>query len=92
MIRTPSSTLRLATLAAMSLLVLPLPFSAEERIDPDVNTRIRQEGLERSAVMRLAQVLTDVYGPRLTGSPALREAGAWAVREMESWGLVNGRL
>jgi hypothetical protein len=36
--------------------------------------------------------LTDVYGPRLTGSPNLKAAGEWAVREMASWGFTNGRL
>jgi hypothetical protein len=37
-------------------------------------------------------VLTDVYGPRLTGSPNLKAAGEWAVRRLESWGLTGGRL
>ena len=36
--------------------------------------------------------LTDVYGPRLTGSPNLKAAGEWAIKEMASWGFVNGRL
>ena len=36
--------------------------------------------------------LTDVYGPRLTGSPNLKAAGEWAVKEMASWGFTNGRL
>ena len=36
--------------------------------------------------------LTDVYGPRLTGSPNLKAAGEWAVKEMASWGFTNGHL
>ena len=42
--------------------------------------------------MKIAQVLTDLYGPRPTGSPNLKAAGEWAIRHMESWGLQNGRL
>ena len=42
--------------------------------------------------MKTLHVLTDVYGPRLTGSPNLKSAGEWAVKQMESWGFTNGRL
>ena len=31
--------------------------------------------------------LTDVYGPRLTGSPNITDAGNWAVKKMQEWGL-----
>ena len=37
-------------------------------------------------------MLTDRYGPRPTGSPNLKAAGEWAVTELESWGLQNGRM
>jgi hypothetical protein len=69
-----------------------LSFSAEERIDSDVNTRIRDEGMNRSQIMRTLHFLTDVYGPRLTGSPSLKAAGEWAVKTMEGWGMKNGHL
>ena len=86
----------LAARAAPAALVLCVltgsRFLAEERIDADVNARIRDEGLSRSRVMETIQVLTDHYGPRVTGSPALEAAGRWAVSRMESWGLVNGQL
>src|SRR5262249_14230332 len=36
--------------------------------------------------------LTDVYGPRLTGSPNIREAADWAMKMMKEWGLVNVHL
>src|SRR5690606_37127135 len=35
---------------------------------------------------------TDVYGPRLTGSPNYENAAKWAVQQMESWGMTNGAL
>src|SRR5207237_1257783 len=33
--------------------------------------------------------LADVYGPRVTGSPGLRQAGDWAVKKLGGWGLSN---
>jgi carboxypeptidase Q len=38
----------------------------------------RDEGLQRSQVMTHLSWLCDVHGPRLTGSPNLRKAQAWA--------------
>src|SRR6476659_7053015 len=42
--------------------------------------------------MRIEHMLTDVYGPRVTGTPNLENAGRWAIKEMESWGLKNGKM
>ncbi len=58
----------------------------------ETNIRIRDEALFRSQVMRTAHILTDVYGPRLTGSPNYKAAAEWAVRQMQEWGLVKGHL
>jgi hypothetical protein len=63
-----------------------------ERVDAAMNAKIRTEGLDHSQVMRIEHVLTDVYGPRVTGSPNHKAAGEWAVKEMTSWGMKNGRL
>lgn len=82
---------RIALVLAVAL-AGAIPFAAEERIDPDVNARIRQEVKDHSQIMRTLHVLTDVYGPRVTGSPNLKAAGEWAIRQMESWGLANGRM
>ena len=65
---------------------------AQERIDHDTYWKIRQEATTHSQILKTAQVLTDLYGPRPTGSPNLKAAGEWAVKQMESWGLQNGRL
>jgi carboxypeptidase Q len=72
--------------------VAAAPPQSAEKIDAAMNAKIRAEGMDRSQVMRIEQVLTDVYGPRITGSPNLENAGKWAVKEMESWGLKNGKL
>ncbi len=42
--------------------------------------------------MRSMHYLTDVYGPRLTGSPNLENAGKWAIKQMAEWGFENGAL
>jgi len=66
--------------------------AAEERPDEDVFWKIRQEATSRSQILRTLHVLTDVYGPRLTGSPNLEAAGEWAVQQLTAWGLKNARL
>jgi len=65
---------------------------AAEKIDTAMNAKIRAEGMDRSQVMRIEHMLTDVYGPRMTGTPNLENAGKWAIKEMESWGLKNGKM
>ena len=39
--------------------------------------------------MEVMGYLTDVYGPRLTNSPNLREASDYTVKTLKSWGLAN---
>jgi carboxypeptidase Q len=33
--------------------------------------------------------LSDVYGPLLTGSPAIQQASEWAMKRFREWGLAN---
>ena len=81
---------RLPTLVA--ILALFSPLTAQSRLDGDINTKIRQEEKAHSRIMHTLHMLTDVYGPRVTGSPSLKAAGEWAVSEMASWGFTNGHL
>lgn len=79
-----------AALACAGLLVAQ---ATHEKIDLGVAHRIRTEAFgSRSRVMDTAFYLTDVYGPRLTGSPAFQAAGEWAVKKMTDWGLTGARL
>lgn len=82
------------TFAAAAILVAAtaIPFSAQSALDPGINDKIRQEEANNSQVMRTLHFLTDVYGPRLTGSPQHKAAAEWAVKTMTSWGMVNGNL
>jgi hypothetical protein len=63
-----------------------------EPIDYAMYARIRAEAIERSQIMRTLHMLTDVYGPRLTGSPNLKAASDWVVKQATEWGLKNARL
>src|SRR5437867_4427505 len=58
----------------------------------DPIARIREEGLNRSQVMPTLSYLTDVIGPRLTGSPNLKRANEWTRDKLSSWGLTNAQL
>ena len=82
---------RMLTASAVTLAVTASPAPAE-RIDHEINARIREEGRERSQIMPTVHVLTDVYGPRLTGSPNHKAAAEWAVKRMTEWGFENGHL
>jgi carboxypeptidase Q len=64
--------------------------SPPEPLDYATIARIRDEGLNRSEVMDHISWLSDVYGPRLTGGPAILQASDWALRKFNEWGLVNG--
>jgi hypothetical protein len=69
-----------------------VPTRAEERLDSAMNWKIRQEAIERSEILQTLHFLTDVYGPRLTGSPNLKAASDWSVKRMQAWGLENVHL
>lgn len=61
-------------------------------VDLGVMTRIRDEGFHRSQAAATAAYLTDRIGPRLTGSPELKEANEWTRRQLADWGLANAHL
>ena len=75
----------------LSLLTLPALHVAAQN-GGDVLTRIRAEAMERSQIMKTMHMFTDLYGPRLTGSPNHEAAAEWAVKQMTAWGLENAHL
>jgi hypothetical protein len=58
----------------------------------NVIEKIKQEEMQHSQVMDIAFHLTDVTGPRLTGSPGFTNAANWAKNTLSSWGLTNAQL
>ncbi len=69
------------------------PVFAQEKVDYAAVQRIRDEALgKNSEVMETLRQLTDVIGPRLTGSPQLKTANEWTRKQLEDWGMVNAHL
>lgn len=66
--------------------------SSVQKNTNDPIERIKDEGLNRSQVMRILSHLTDVIGPRLTGSPQMKRANEWTRAKLAEWGLQNARL
>src|SRR5215208_661251 len=78
--------------AMLSALMVALPAvigAQAEKIDLPTLAKIRDEGLNRSQVMDHMIWLSDIYGPRLTGSPTFEQAGQWAIKTLTGWGLSN---
>lgn len=73
------------------VLAAPAPLPAAQPLDERMVAAIREEGLKRSQVMELAGWLSDVHGPRLTGSPAIEAAREWAMQRLRGWGLADVR-
>jgi carboxypeptidase Q len=59
---------------------------------PDVLSRIRQEGLDRSKVQALFSTLTDQFGPRLAGTAVYKQSAEWARDRMREFGLTDPKL
>jgi hypothetical protein len=86
---------RLAVATVLAALVVPLARARSVPSDPVdlvMVTRIREEGLKRSQVMETVQELTDVIGPRLTGSPQMKRANEWTRERLAGWGLANAHV
>jgi hypothetical protein len=80
---------------SLLLLLAPLLLAqepAQEKVDLYTINRIKAEEFQNSKVMENAFYLSDVYGPRLTGSPGLKAAAEWIVRRMTEWGISNPNL
>ena len=76
----------------VALAVTAAPLGTSEKIDAEINAKIRAEEEKNSQIMRTMHYLTDVHGPRLTASPNHKAAAEWAVKQMTEWGFTNGHL
>ncbi len=85
----PSKIIRLFAFIACAALAVA---QAQSAADPDINKKIRAEENDHSQIMHTMHFLTDIYGPRLTGSPNHKAAAEWAIQQMKDWGLENAHL
>lgn len=65
---------------------------AVDRVDPAINARIREEATKRSQVMATARMLSEGFGPRLSGAPGYTAAARWAVSELQRFGATRAAL
>jgi hypothetical protein len=85
------------TVAAFLCISLALSMCAgaqapREPVDQEMVAKIKEEGLERSQLMDTLSYLTDVHGPRLTGSPEIKRASEWAMSKLREWGIEDAHL
>ena len=71
------------------VLLVTVQAKAQEKVYWDVVAQIRSEGFDRSKVMDYAWYLSEAIGPRLSGSPNMREAQAWTKAQMDAFGLQH---
>jgi carboxypeptidase Q len=81
--------LLLLVLLLSAIVAAPRAQAPAEKLDLATIAKIKDEGLHRSQVMDHISWLSDVYGPRLTGGPGIRQASDWALKKFAEWGLVN---
>jgi carboxypeptidase Q len=62
---------------------------APDKPDYDGIYKLKDEGFSRSQIMEIESYLTDVYGPRLTNSPNIKEARDWTIKKLNEWQLAN---
>lgn len=75
------------SLALLLLLVAP-PLAAQTAVDTAGVGDLIIRGIGQSEVMRHLQHLTDVIGPRLSGTPAMRRANEWTAERLRQYGLT----
>ncbi len=79
-------------LAIVSLSLISFKGDKDDKVDLHTIVLIKNEGFNNSKVMETLFELTDVNGPRLTGSTGMRNAEKWAKAKFESWGLANANI
>ena len=79
-------------IAAVLIAGLSFAAASQEAVDLGVVDRIKGEAFARSEVMEHLRYLTDVHGPRLTGSPQFEAAAKWAVERLSAYGVANAHI
>ncbi len=87
-LRNFSASIKLIVLLHIVLVPIHLLF-AQERADTTTIRHIKSKALQNSQVIDNVFFLSDVIGPRLTGSPAFRAAGDWIINLLHNYKLDN---
>ena len=81
--------LKTSVVSVAVVLCLAAIVRSQEAVDLGVVDRIKSEAFARSQVMEHLRYLTDVHGPRLTGSTQFEEAVKWTTGRLTQFGLSN---
>ena len=74
----------LRTLFSLFLVVATMQVQAQD----EMVDKIVKEANENSKLEEIAHELMDVVGPRLVGTPQMKNAHDWAVKKYDSWGIT----
>jgi carboxypeptidase Q len=84
--------MRRTLLSTLALLAITATLGAQAPtagVDPATISRIRGEAITRSQAMETHWWLSEVYGPRATGTPAYQQGADWVMKKFAEWGLQN---
>ncbi|MEO8682987.1 MAG: M20/M25/M40 family metallo-hydrolase, partial [Vicinamibacterales bacterium] len=76
----------------LALLTVTLTLGAQappQGLDLATIGRIRTEAVTHSQALDHVWWLSEVHGPRATGTPAFSQASEWAMKKFTEWGLKN---
>jgi carboxypeptidase Q len=76
-------------LTCLVLLAIAPPIAAQSSVDTAGVSRLLDQAMNRSEVMQNLQYLSDVIGPRLSGSPAMRRANEWTASRFKAYGVPS---
>ena len=70
--------------------LLPILFGVtlNAQTTEEIVAAIQKEANENSQLEQLAHELMDVIGPRLVGTPQMKQANDWAVKKYTGWGIT----
>jgi carboxypeptidase Q len=75
-------------LIGLLLFTTTTSLAAQSPVDTMGVGRLLDQAMNRSEVMQNLQHLSDVIGPRLSGSPAMRRANEWTASRFKAYGLT----
>src|SRR5215471_5281240 len=83
------------TLIAAAMIVVrapPRPAQVATVVNDTIVTKLIQEGMQHSRVQPDLEYLTDVIGPRLTGSAGVQRANDWTRQKFLEYGVDRAEL
>ena len=69
------------------IILLTSTLSVFGQVDNEALTKIKTESDKNSQVMKIVSYLSDVYGPRLMGTPNYYNSILWTEEQLKKWGI-----